>query len=376
MNRTDRYIYDDPDWPAFGWNAAVLAVPLAAVRHKQGLLLGKMKMLGFESRQQATLESMTREVVKTSAIEGEELNAEEVRSSIACRLGIDAAGLPKAGRDVQGVVEMMLDATSNFAMPLSRERLFSWHAALFPTGRSGMQSITVGAWRGMESGTMRVVSGPLGHETIHFEAPSAVRLELETARLLRWFNTPNPDDPVINAAIAHLWFVTLHPFDDGNGRIARAIADRVLCAADRSPDRFYSMSWQIEAERKDYYRQLESAQRGDLDITRWLDWFLGCLSRALDSSERALASVLYKARLWQRINREPIRPRQRQVINRLLDDFKGFLTSSKYAKLAECSNDTALRDITELLDRRILIPNSSGGRSTSYRLADPQRIGE
>ena len=374
MPENVNYIHERPGWPELTWNAQKLASPLAAVRHKQGRLLGKMEGLGFDLRAEASLTILTSDVVKSSAIEGETLNPDEVRSSIASRLGLDVAGLPKAGRDVEGVVEMMLDATRNFDAPLTRQRLFDWHASLFPTGRAGMGRITVGAWRTKESGKMQVVSGPIGKETVHFEAPEAQRLEPEMDHFLNWFNAPSKIDPVLKAAIAHFSFVTIHPFDDGNGRIARAIADMGLARADGTKDRFYSMSSQIEAEREDYYLKLEFAQRGDTDITDWLAWFLGCLDWAIDGAGHTLAAVLYKARLWHRINRRPVNDRQRLVINRMLNGFQGFLSTSKYAKLAKCSTDTALRDIRKLLDRGILVQNPAGGRSTSYKLADPQNI--
>lgn len=369
-----KYIHDRPRWPEFTWDGDALASPLAAVRHKQGRLLGKMEALGFDLRAEASLTVLTSDVVKSSAIEGEMLNPDEVRSSIARRLGLDVAGLPKAGRDVEGVVEMMLDATRNYDKPLTKKRLFDWHASLFPTSRSGMRKITVGAWRRKEDGPMQVVSGPYGRERVHFEAPEADRLNDETSSMLRWFNAPASFDPVLRAAMAHFWFVTIHPFEDGNGRIARAIADMALARADGTKDRFYSMSSQIEVERKDYYLELERAQRGGLDITAWLSWFLGCLGRGLDGAEAALSAVLNKAKLWQRINRQPVNDRQRLVINRLLNGFQGFLTTSKYAKLAKCSTDTALRDIQELLDRRILAQNPGGGRSTSYRMAEADEV--
>ncbi|MGH8510298.1 MAG: Fic family protein [Gammaproteobacteria bacterium] len=367
------FIHDRSRWPQFLWDSDVLAAVLAAVRHRQGRLLGKMEALGFDLRAEASLTVLTSEVVKSSAIEGETLNPEEVRSSIARRLGLDLAGLPKAGgRDVEGIVEMMLDATQNFEAPLASERLFDWHAALFPTGRSGMGRITVGAWRPKEAGPMQVVSGPIGRERVHFEAPEAERLESEMARFLEWFNAPRSIDPVLKAGIAHFWFVTIHPFEDGNGRIARAIADMALARADGTKERFYSMSSQIEAERKDYYLELEAAQLRDVDITQWLAWFLGCLGRAIEGAEQTLAAaVLYKAKLWQRISHQPVNDRQRVMINRLLDGFEGFLTTSKYAKLAKCSPDTALRDIRELLERGIIVQNPGRGRSTSYRLAEP-----
>lgn len=372
MRRKTGYIHEKAGWPGFTWDGESLAAPLAAVRHRQGRLLGKMDALGFDLRTEASLIVLTRDVVNSSAIEGETLNPDEVRSSIARRLGLDTAGLPKPGRDVEGVVEMMLDATRKFDSPLSKERLFGWHASLFPTGRGGMGRITVGAWRTEESGPMRVVSGPIGREKVHFEAPKAARLDSEMIRFIRGFNAPVSIDPVLKAGIVHFWFVTIHPFEDGNGRIARALADMALARADGSKERFYSMSSRIEAERKDYYQNLESAQRGDLDITRWLGWFLGCLDRAIEGADQMLAAVLHKARLWQRINRDPVNERQRQVINRMLGDFEGFLSTSKYAKLAKCSPDTALRDIREMLERGILVQNPGGGRSTSYRLADPR----
>lgn len=368
------FIHERSGWPEFSWDSGALAGLLAAVRHKQGRHLGKMETLGFELRADASLTTLTEEVVKSSAIEGEHLDPEEVRSSIARKLGLDVAGLPEPGREVEGIVEMMLDATRNFDAPLTAERLFGWHAALFPTGRSGMDRITVGAWRTAEAGPMRVVSGPIGREKVYYEAPAAERLETEMESFLQWFNAPSEIDPVLRAAVAHFWFVTTHPFEDGNGRIARAIADMALSQADDTKDRFYSMSSGIEKERKEYYLQLESAQRGDRDIAEWLVWFLGCLDRTIEDANKKLSSVLHKARLWQRINPNPVNERQRKVINRMLDDFKGHLTTSKYAKLAKCSNDTALRDIRELLERGIVAKNAGGGRSTSYRLAEPDEV--
>jgi len=368
------YVHELSGWPTLTWDGDLVAAPLVAVRHKQGRLLGKMEAMGFDLRAEASLTVLTSDVVKSSAIEGEKLNPEEVRSSIARRLGLDVAGLAKAGRDVEGIVEMMLDATGGFSEPLTKDRLFAWHASLFPTGRSGMAKIAVGQWRPQEAGEMQVVSGPIGRERVHFRAPHADRLEPEMEAFINWFNGPASVDPVLKAGIAHFWFVTIHPFEDGNGRIARAIADMALARADGTKDRFYSMSSQIAEERKEYYRELEIAQRGDLDITGWQAWFLDCLSRAIDGADELLAAVLHKAKLWQHINRKPVNERQQLVINRLLDDFKGFLTTSKYAKLAKCSPDTALRDIRELLSRGILVQNPSGGRSTSYRLAEPENI--
>ena len=374
MRRKMRYIHEKPGWPDLTWDSDKLAATLAAVRHKQGRLLGKMEALGFDLRTEASLAVLTTDVVKSSAIEGETLNPEEVRSSIARRLGLDVAGLPRASRDVEGIVEMMLDATGNFKAELTKDRLFAWHSSLFPTGRSGMTRIAVGEWRPKEAGEMQVVSGPIGREKVHFEAPDAERLESEMERFIEWFNAPPSMDPVLKAGIAHFWFVTIHPFEDGNGRIARAIADMSLARADGTKDRFYSMSSQIEAERTEYYQNLETAQRDDVNITRWLAWFLECLGRAINGADQGLAAVLNKAKLWQRINLRPVNERQRLVINRMLDGFTGFLNTSKYAKLAKCSPDTALRDIRELLDRGILVQNSAGGRSTSYRLAEPENV--
>ena len=361
-------------WPELTWDAKALAGALAAVRHKQGKHLGKMEAMGFGLRTEAGLAALTDEVVTSSAIEGENLNTREVRSSIARRLGLDVGGLPKPGRAVEGIVEMMLDATRNFDKPLTAERLQAWHAALFPTGRSGMSRIAVGAWRTGEAGPMQVVSGPIGKEKVHFEAPEAGRLEGEMKRFLKWFNGPSDLDPVLKAGMAHFWFVTIHPFDDGNGRMARAIADMALSRADGTKDRFYSMSSAIERERKEYYLQLETAQHGPLDITVWLAWFLGCLGRAIENADTTLATVLHKAKLWQRINPDPVNERQRKVINRMLEDFKGHLNTSKYAKLAQCSNDTALRDMGALVERGVLVKNPGGGRSTSYRLARPDEV--
>ena len=365
------YIHERADWPRFTWDSEALLADLAQLRSKQGRHLGRMEELGFELRSEAKLSMLTVEVVKTSAIEGERLIADEVRSSIARKLGLDVAGLPEPGRQIEGVVEMMVDATRNFSAPLTEDRLFAWHAALFPTGRSGMHPINVGAWRKDESGPMQVVSGPVGKEKVHFQAPAADRLEDEMRTFLSWFESGPSIDPVLMAGVAHFWFVTIHPFDDGNGRLARAIAEMALSRADGTGDRFYSMSSGIESERRDYYRELASAQRSSLDITTWLLWFLGCLDRTLDAAEAALGEVLRKARLWQRINLQPVNERQRLVINRLLDDFEGKLTTSKYAKLTKCSSDTALRDIKELIERGILATNPGGGRSTSYRLVSP-----
>ena len=365
------WIHEHQNWPNFTWDAEILAFKLADIRHRQGRLLGRMEGLGFELKREATLGTLTNDVVKSSAIEGENLNPKEVRSSIARRLGIDIAGLIPASRDVEGIVEMMLDATQHFSKPLTKDRLFDWHAALFPTGRSGMHKITVGGWRTIEVGPMQVISGPIGKEKVHFEGPTAERLEKEMEAFIAWLAGEDDTDPVIGAGVAHLWFVTIHPFEDGNGRIARAIGDMALARADGTPDRFYSLSSQIETERKQYYDQLESQQRATPDITDWLSWFLDCLGRAISNAEITLGNVLFKAQLWDMINQKPVNDRQRLIINRMLEgDFEGFMSTSKYAKLAKCSNDTALRDIQELKKHGIFIQNPGGGRSTSYRLPD------
>jgi Fic family protein len=371
-NKAVSYIHENPDWPNLTWDDAKLLPLLADVRHRQGRLLGRMEGLGFRLRAEASLTTLTSDVIKSSAIEGSLLDAAQVRSSIARRLGLDFGGNVKASRDVEGVVEMMLDATQKYAAPLTAERLFGWHASLFPTGRSGMRRIAVGAWRPADIGAMQVVSGPMGHERIHFEAPTADRLEREVSVFLNWFEAANGIDPVLKAGIAHFWFVTIHPFEDGNGRISRAIADKALARAEGMIERFYSMSAQIEAEKKQYYLNLEQSQKGGVDISSWLEWFLGCLGRAVAGAEDGLASVLRKAKVWERINSQsPVNERQRKVINRLLDGFEGKLSTSKYAKLANCSGDTALRDIKILLDQGILVQDEGGGRNTSYRLVEP-----
>ncbi|WP_313573740.1 Fic family protein [Brevundimonas sp.] len=362
------YVHEQDGWPGLRWSDERLVEPLAAVRHRQGRLIGHMEALGFPLREEAVLRTLTEDVLKSSEIEGEVLDREQVRSSIARRLGMDVGGLIEADRNVEGVVEMMLDATQNFAQPLTADRLFGWHAALFPTGRSGMSRITVGAWRTGEGDPMQVVSGPIGREHVHYEAPEAARLDAEMARFLQWFETAAAD-PVLKAGIAHFWFVTVHPFDDGNGRIARAIADLALARAEGTPQRFYSMSAQIRAERKAYYDLLEATQKGDLDITPWLLWFIACLDRAFDGAEMILASVLRKARFWEALAGQSLNERQRKVINRLLDGFEGKLTNAKWAALAKTSPDTALRDINDLVSRGILAKEPGGGRSTSYSLA-------
>jgi Fic family protein len=362
------YIHERKDWPRFHWNAEKLAPPLASVRHRQGRLIGHMEALGFNFQQEAVLETLTADVLKSSEIEGEKLEAEQVRSSIARRLGMDIGAVKAADRHVEGVVEMMLDATRRYDRPLTEQRLFDWHASLFPTGRSGMRKIRTGAWRNDSTGPMQVVSGPLGKERVHFEAPKAGRLPREMKAFLKWFESGEAMDLVLKAGVAHLWFVTIHPFDDGNGRIARAIADMALARSENSPQRFYSMSAQIRQERSAYYDILERTQKGTTDVTLWMDWFLGCLGRAIDAAQTTLSAVLAKARFWERIKDIQLNERQRLVINRLLDGFEGKLTTSKYAALAKCSQDTAHRDILALTEHGVLIRNPEGGRSTSYSL--------
>ena len=365
------YIHERDDWPDFWWKDQAITTRLAAVRHRQGRLIGRMEALGFRLQEEAVLQTLTEDVLKSSEIEGEVLDKDQVRSSIARRLGIDIGALTPADRDVEGVVEMMLDATQHYDRPLTTERLFGWHAALFPTGRSGMHRIRVGAWRDDTAGPMQVVSGPVGRERVHFEAQKAERLDAEIKSFLEWFEAKDDVDPVLKAALAHLWFVTIHPFEDGNGRIARAIADMALARSERSARRFYSMSSQIRAERNAYYEMLEAVQKGGMDVTAWLDWFLECLNHAFDRAEQTLAQVLAKARFWERLGGTAgaaFNDRQLLVINRLLDAFEGKLTSSKWASLAKCSQDTALRDIEDLLRRGVLKKDPAGGRSTSYSL--------
>jgi Fic family protein len=366
--RMSRYIHSLKDWPAFKWEDDKIILPLSTVRHKQGRLLGKLEGLGFRFREEATLETLTQDVIKSSEIEGEKLPVDQVRSSIARRLGIEIAGEVSANRTVEGVVEMMLDATQRYDLQLTDERLFGWHASLFPTGRSGMYKIQVGGWRDDAKGPMQVVSGVIGKEKVHYEAPEAGRLNVEMNKFLEWFNKPTTLDPVLKAAIAHLWFVTIHPFDDGNGRIARAIADMQLARADGSRQRFYSMSAQIQRERNVYYDILEKTQTGSLDITKWLLWFIECLDRAISLSEENLSGVTQKAKFWESHQGVTLNERQQKMLNKLMDGFEGKFTSSKWAKIAKCSADTALRDIQGLIEKGILEKEEGGGRSTSYRI--------
>jgi Fic family protein len=366
-----RYIHELPGWPGFRWNHKKLAGPLAALRHRQGRLIGRMETLGFSLRAEATLQTLTLDVLKSSEIEGELLDRDQVRSSIARRLGMDIGGLAPVDRNVEGVVEMMLDATQNYGASLTVERLFGWHASLFPTGYTGIRKIAVGRWRDDAKGPMQVVSGPIGRERVHFQAPVAKHLKKEMTAFLKWFNATDNADPVLRAGLAHLWFVTIHPFDDGNGRVARAIADMALARSEESSQRFYSMSAQIRLERKTYYDMLEKTQKGSLDVTPWLEWFLGCLNRSFDGTEETLGSVLRKACFWEAHANTPFNDRQRLMLNRLLDGFEGKLTSSKWAKITKSSQDTALRDISELVERAVLARDAGGGRSTSYSLTQP-----
>jgi Fic family protein len=359
------YVYQLENWPNFSWDQVKIADLLIQLRHQQGRLVGGMESIGFHLRNETILQTLTQDVVKSSEIEGEILDQSAVRSSVARRLGMDIGALDKADRNVDGVVEMTLDATQNFDQPLSKERLLNWHAALFPTGRSGLAKIQVGVWR---SGSVQVVSGQMGKEKIHFEAPSAEQIDHEMNLFLNWLESKTPDDLVLKAALAHLWFVTIHPFEDGNGRIGRAIADLLLARSEKSSHRFYSLSAQIQKERKDYYAILERTQKGELEITPWIEWFFGCLGRAIDGALRSLDRILHKAQFWEILAETPLNERQRKMINRMLDELEGKLTSSKWAKMAKCSQDTAYRDILDLLERGILVKNAEGGRSTSYSL--------
>lgn len=359
------------DWPKLRWETDALVGPLASARHRQGVLLGRMESHGFSLRQEATLQTLTADVVTTSAIEGETLDREQVRSSLARRLGMETGALLPPDRNIEGIVEVMLDATQRYGDPLTAKRLFGWHAALFPTGWSGTERITVGAWREDQQGPMRVVSGVIGRERVHFEASPAERLDEEMAAFLDWFNSDSDLDLALKAGMAHLWFVTIHPFDDGNGRIARALADMTLARLEANPCRFYSLSAQIRAERGAYYDLLERTQKGTLDCTEWLLWFLAMLDRALAGAEATLARVLAKARFWEDVRGHSLNARQQKLLNRLLDGFEGKLTSSKWAKITHCSPDTALRDIQDLVTRGILYKDpSAGGRSVHYHLKE------
>lgn len=363
------YIWERQDWPHFRWDSQRLAEPLADAHFKEGFFLGNMGRLGFDERSNAEVEALTEEAIKTSEIEGENLNRESVRSSVARRLGIPSAAITPEDRRVEGIVEITLDATKNFESPLTRERLFSWHAALFPTGYSKIRRIKAGAWRDDADGPMQVLSGAYGHENVHFQAPPAERLDGEMNAFFTWFNEPLKLDAILKAAIAHLWFVTIHPFEDGNGRIARALADMVLARWDKSPQRFYSLASQIRRERPEYYASLEAAQKGDLDITERLLWFTECFSQAIAFAEEACTVVLRKADFWQHNASRPLNDRQRDMLNRVLDGFKGNLTARKWCAITGSSMPTAQRDIKELIDQGLLIRNEGGSKNTSYRIA-------
>jgi len=375
MKSVDKhYIWQRSDWPHWVYDAQRLAPLLGQVHRAQGHLMGRMHNLGFDLRDQATLRVLTEDVLKTSEIEGERLNRDSVRSSIARRLGVDIGALAPTDRQVDGVVDMVLDATQRHQEPLTAERLFGWHASLFPTGYSGLTKIRVGQWRDDAHGPMQVVSGPIHRQRVHFEAPPANVLDAEMLDFLHRFNLdqrddPVKDDPVIKAGLAHLWFITIHPFDDGNGRIARAVGDMALARAEQSSQRYFSLSAQIQRERKDYYDRLEATQKGDMDVTDWMEWFLACLLRAVQGAEETLAQVLVKAGFWQHWAGTPMNSRQIKLLNRLFDGFDGKLTSSRWAAIGKCSQDTALRDITELLERGVLKRSGAGGRSTSYELS-------
>lgn len=362
------YVHQLKDWPNFTWDTEALVTRLGEVRHRQGRILGLMSSAGFKLQENALLDTLTLDVTKSSEIEGEKLNTEQVRSSIARRLGIEFAGAVATNRSVEGVVEMMLDATQNYEVVLTDDRLFDWHSALFPTGRSGMHKIIVGAWRTGESGPMQVVSGPMGRERVHFEAPEADRLADEMAIFLNWLNASPKTDMLLKAGIAHLWFVTIHPFDDGNGRIARAITDMLLARADGTAQRFYSMSAQILRDKTAYYDILEQTQKGGLDITSWLRWFLDCLYHAMDHTDETLAAVVKRTGFWEKHRDTTLNSRQQYMLNILLDDFFGKLTSTKWAKMTRSSPDTALRDIQDLIEKDILEKAPGGGRNTTYNL--------
>lgn len=363
------YIWREDDWPQFRWDAQALLMPLAEARHKQGHLLGQMQRLGFDLQCEAELRATTEDVIKTSEIEGERLDMASVRSSVARRLGLPDGGLLPPDRKVDGIVEMMLDALRNHATPLSSQRLFGWHAALFPTGWSGLHKITIGDWRTDSAGPMQVVSGPIERPKVHYEAPPANRVGSEIEQFLAWFNQTPPMDGLLRSGIAHLWFVTIHPFDDGNGRIARTIADLALAQMEGTGQRFYSMSAQIQRERSHYYEILERTQRGSLDITAWLSWFVQCYGRAIDAAEVAAQGVLGKAEFWRRFTSEPMSARQKAVLNRFMDGFEGNLSAKKWAAIGKCSVDTAQRDINDLLERGILVRNPGGSKRTSYSVA-------
>jgi Fic family protein len=360
-----KYIYQYKTWPDFTWQESRIHSVFGEVRHLQGRILGHMHMLGFAAKEEATLATLTQDILKSSEIEGEKLDAAQVRSSIARRLGINSAGLVAVEHNVEGVVEMMLDATQHFNKALTHKRLYAWHSALFPTGHSGMMKIEAGRYR---TGEMQIVSGAMGKEKIHYEAVPTERVKAEMDSFLKWFNSASEFDPVMKAAIAHFWFIIIHPFDDGNGRIARALSDLWLARADATKERYYSMSSQIRIERKKYYEVLQRVQHSKGDITEWLEWFLHCLRRALLASETTLQAVMRKNEFWKLHEKTEFNVRQRKMLNRLFDGLEGKLQTSKWAKMTKCSNDTALRDIRDLMAKGILGQETSGGRSTNYVL--------
>ena len=362
------YIWEHSAWPRLTWDDGKVLEPLATARLKQGRLLGGMASLGFDLKREAQLGTLTEDVIKSSEIEGEVLDRDSVRSSLARHLGLTAAAIAPADRRTEGIAEMMLDATENYRALLTSERLLGWQAALFPTGCSGMHGIKTGAWRDDAKGPMQVVSGPVDRQRVQFQAPPAQELDAEIKAFLEWFNRRNKPEGLLRAGLAHLWFVTIHPFEDGNGRVARAIADQALAQSENLGQRFYSMSRQIRKERSAYYDALESAQQGTLDVTDWLVWFLDCLSRAIDDAESVCADVMRKANFWQRYAREPFTKRQTVVLNRFLDGFEGKLTARKWAAIGKCSIPTAQRDINDLLERGVLRRNPGGSKNTSYRL--------
>jgi Fic family protein len=361
------YIYEYDNWPEFTWNDKQIGLILGKVRHLQGKIYGQMSALGFSMKEETMLSTLTLDVLKSSEIEGEFLNYEQVRSSIARKLGIEYAGVLLTDRHVEGVVEMMLDATQQYDKPVDHERFFGWHAALFPTGWSGMHRIDVGCYRKDE---MQVVSGPMGKEKIHFQAPLAAKVKKEMDLLIDWLNREEKMDGVLKSAIAHFWFIIIHPFDDGNGRIARALSDMLLARSEESNQRFYSLSNQILIDRKNYYAILQKVQHSKGDITEWLEWFLNALCRALNNTGETLKRVLMKADFWDKNKDTLINSRQRLIINKLLDGFDGKLKSSKWAIITKCSVDTALRDIKDLMEKGILKQDESGGRSTNYELTE------
>lgn len=362
------FIWQQPDWPQWRYNAKHLAGLLARVSLAQGKLLGRLSDVGMPLRDQASLVALTSDVLKTSEIEGEKFNVASVRSSIARRLGVDIGALAPVDRHVEGVVEMVLDATAHCEAPIDMERILGWHAALFPTGYSGMTRIGVGSLRDDASGPMQVVSGPIGKQRVHFVAPPAGRLQAEIGRFIEWVNNDEETPPLLKAGLGHLWFVTLHPFDDGNGRVARAVGDLLLARADGSPQRFYSLSAQIQRERKAYYEVLERTQKGSMDVTDWLGWFLETLDQAIHQANETLDAVLIKSRFWQRMAGLPLNTRQSKILNKLVDGFTGKLTTKKWAAMGKCSPDTALRDINELINHGVLRKSDAGGRSTAYEL--------